>query len=140
MSQHANTAQLRTLAKVTSAPTLTRVDRTFELPNGLYVATVGLYLGFLAVMATAFLNPGLAIPMVIFTFFIVMGFGVAGKWASMQPDSDSMPLSWGQFRNRGIQTLSGKLTASEASVQVLMLPLLILFWGMAVATIAAIVR
>ena len=140
MSKHVNAAQLDTVANVTSAPTLTRVDRTFELPRGLYMATVGLYLAFLAVMAVAFLNPELAIPMVIFAFFIIMGFGLAGKWASMQPDNDSDPLSWSQFRNRGIATLSGRLTAGQASVQVLMLPILILFWGMAVAIIAAVVR
>lgn len=140
MSKHVNAAQLDKIAHVTSAPTLTHVDRTFELPRGLYIATVGLYLAFLAVMAVAFLNPELAIPMVIFAFFIVMGFGLAGKWASMQPDNDSDPLSWNQFRNRGIATLSGRLTAGQASVQVLMLPILILFWGMAVAIIAAVVR
>ena len=34
-----------------------QAERSFELPEGLYVATVGLYLGFLAVMAA-----GLSIP------------------------------------------------------------------------------
>jgi hypothetical protein len=140
MSKHVSTSELATLATVTSAPALTRVDRTFELPTGLYAATVGLYLAFLGVMAASFVNPELAIPMVIFVFFIVVAFGVAGKWASMQPANESQPLSLGQFRNRGIMTLSGKLTAGEASVQVLMLPALIFVWGLAVATIAAFVR
>ena len=44
------------------------VDRTFELPRGLYVATVGLYLGFIAVMAAGLPSSGLAIPMVIFAY------------------------------------------------------------------------
>ena len=35
------------------------VDRTFELPKGLYAATVALYLGFLAIMATGMSSPGL---------------------------------------------------------------------------------
>lgn len=140
MSKHVSTSELEALATVTSVPAFTRVDRTFELPTGLYVATVGLYLAFLGVMAVSFLNSELAIPMVIFVFFIVIAFGVAGKWASMQPTNDSQPLSVGQFRNRGIMTLSGRLTAGEASIQVLMLPALILVWGLAVATIAAFVR
>ncbi|MND00096.1 hypothetical protein D3C83_185940 [compost metagenome] len=57
----------------------------------------------------------------------------------MQPENDTSPLSWGQFRNRGIQTLSGHLTASEATVQVLILPVLIFLWGIAAVTIAALV-
>ena len=101
------------------------------------MATVGLYVAFLAVMATLFLNPELIIPMVVFTGFIVFAFGVAGFWSRMKPENDTHPLSWGQFASRGIQTLSGPLTASEATVQVLLLPVLILVWGLAIAVIVA---
>ena len=59
-------------------------DRNFELPNGLYVATAGLYLGFLAVMAAGLGNPGLVIPMAIFAFFIVAGFGVPAIWTRLK--------------------------------------------------------
>ena len=46
----------------------------------------------------------------------------------------------GPVASSGIQTLSGHLTAAEASIQVLMLPVLILFWGVSVAVIVAVVR
>jgi hypothetical protein len=66
-----------------------------------------------------------------------MAFGLAGCWTKMKPDNDTAPMSWGQFASRGIDTLSGRLTANEAAVQVLTLPVLILGWGLAVAVIVA---
>ncbi len=138
MSQHISTAELNTVAAVTPAPAMTKVDRNFGLPTGLYAATVGLYLGFIGLMAVLFANPELAIPLVIFAGFIIFGFGLAGFWTRMTPDNPTAPLSWGQFSHRGIQTLSGPLTAGEASAQVLMLPILILFWGVCIAVVVAI--
>ena len=137
MSQHISSADLAQVATITEAPVRTRVDRSFGLPNGLYVATVGLYLGFIGLMAALFANPGLAIPLVVIAGFIAFAFALAGLWTKMKPDHASSPLSWGQFANRGIQTLSGPLTAFEASSQVLILPVLILFWGLSVAVIYA---
>jgi hypothetical protein len=139
MTQRLTQQELQALA-VAAAPvvrTPTRVDRNFGLPTGLYVATVGLYLAFIGVMAVTFMNPELAIPMVIFAGFVLMAFGLAGYWTKMKPDNDTAALSWGQFASRGIDTLSGRLTANEAAVQVLTLPVLILGWGLAVAVIVA---
>lgn len=140
MSKHVTAPELAHVATVTPEIVRTRVDRTFELPTGLYAMTVGLYLAFFAVMSVGFMNPELAIPMVVIAAFVFFGFRVAGKWASMKPDSDSEALTWSQFRHRGIMTMSGRLTASQATLQVLILPVLILVWGIAVAIIAAAVR
>lgn len=115
------------------------VDRTFELPRALYVATVACFLGFLAVMAVGFSSPGLILPMAIFVFFIVAGFGLPTIWATLKPDSDSKALDLARFGKHGIQTLTGHTTATQATVQVLILPVLILMWGLAAVTIAAIV-
>lgn len=52
---------------------------------------------------------------------------------------ESPALNRDQFRKHGIATATGRLSATEASIQVLMLPVLILFWGVAVAIIAAVV-
>ena len=43
-----------------------------------------------------------------------------------------------QFRLHGIMTATGPLTASEARIQVLTLPALILLWGVVVAVLAAV--
>jgi hypothetical protein len=113
------------------------VDRSFELPTGLYVATVALYLGFVGVMTVSFMNPGLAVPMAIIGFFVLAGFAVPMMWARMRPAKAKGALSFGAFKNRGIMTATGPLSAGSAAVQVLILPVLILAWGVAVAIIAA---
>lgn len=137
MSQSISSARLSQVAALSDAPAQTRVDRTFGLPTGLYMATAGLYLAFIGLMSALFANPELGIPLVIIAGFIVVAFGLAGLWAGMKPDNPSHPLTWGQFSARGIQTQSGPLTSFEASAQVLVLPVLILFWGLCIAAIVA---
>ena len=140
MSERLSNAELLRLATLTDAPPRTRIQRNFDLPTGLYAATVGLYLAFIGVMAGLFLNGELAIPMVIFAGFIVMAFGLAAMWTRMKPDHADKPMTWGQLSSRGIETLSGRLTAHEAAIQVLTLPVLILCWGLAVGVIVTFVR
>jgi hypothetical protein len=137
MSERIATQELIQVATVSNAPAKTKVDRNFGLPTGLYVATVGLYLTFLATLTAMFGNAELIIPMAIMMGFVVIAFSLAGKWSTMKPANDTKPLTWGQFSHRGIQTMTGPLSAGEASVQVLLLPVLIVFWGLCVATIAA---
>jgi len=114
------------------------VDRSFGLPRELYVGTIAGYLGFLAITGLAFMNPVLAIPMAIFVVFIVAGFGVPSLFTRLK-GNDSKAMTWGQFGTDGIMTNTGKLTPREASVQVLILPVLLVCWGIAAVTIAAIV-
>jgi hypothetical protein len=130
-------------AFIHEAPTLrapTEVDRSFELPSALYVATAGSYLAFLAIMATGFGNPHLILPMAIFVTFIVMAFAVPAMWMRMKPDHPQALTSWSRFRRHGIMTAFGRTTAGAATVQVLILPVLIVVWGLVVVTIAAVVR
>lgn len=136
MSEHIAHAELTGIATVSEAPVRTKVDRTFGLPTGLYLGTVGLYVAFLALMTSLFGNAELILPLAVIFGSVIFGFGLAGKWSTMKPGKDSFALTWGQFSNRGIQTLSGRLTAFEASVQVLLLPVLIMFWGICIAVIA----
>jgi hypothetical protein len=118
----------------------TTVDRNFELPAGLFVATAGCYFAFLAVMAVGFGNPHLILPMAIFVVFIAMYFAVPAMWMRMQPEHRQRLTSWAVFRRDGIMTAYGPSTAGAATIQVLILPVLILLWGIAVVTIAAAVR
>lgn len=114
-------------------------DRNFGLPTALYGATVAGYLGFLLVVGSAFANPVLAIPMAIFVVFIVAGFGVPAMWTRLAGNT-SEPATLGEFAQRGIMTATGRLAARDASIQVLILPVLLVIWGIAVAVIAAVVR
>jgi hypothetical protein len=113
-------------------------DRNFGLPTALYGATVAGYLGFLLVVGSAFANPVLAIPMAIFVVFIVAGFGVPAIWTRLAGNT-SEPQTMGEFEARGIMTNTGRLTARDATIQVLILPVLLVIWGLAIAVIAAIV-
>lgn len=114
-------------------------DRNFGLPTALYGATVAGYLGFLLVVGTAFANPVLAIPMAIFVVFIVAGFGVPALWTRLAGNT-SEPQTMGEFEAKGIMTNTGRLAARDATIQVLILPALLVCWGLAVAVIAAVVR
>ena len=115
------------------------VDRTFELPTGLYATTVGLFLAYLGLMAVGFAHRELIIPMVIFAFFIVAGFGIPAIWTMLAPEARSKPKSWSRFQAEGIMTAYGRTSARDATVQVLILPVLIFLWGIAAVTIAALV-
>jgi hypothetical protein len=113
-------------------------DRNFGLPTPLYAVTIGCYLGFLAIVGTAFANPVLLIPMVIFATAIIAGFGVPAVWTWLR-DNASEPSTLGEFGARGIMTNTGPLSARDAAMQVLLLPMLLVAWGLAIAVIAAVV-
>ncbi|MFT4026202.1 MAG: hypothetical protein QM676_05310 [Novosphingobium sp.] len=143
MSEFVTRDALRTAAVIVPAPAAAapqardEIDRTFELPTGLYVATAGLYLGFVGIMAATFGNAGLAIPLAIFALFIAAAFGTPALWARMSPAKSRGALTYGALKNRGIMTATGRLGAGAATAQVLVLPVLIFFWGIAIAIIAA---
>jgi hypothetical protein len=113
-------------------------DRNFGLPTALYGATIACYLGFLLIVGSAFANPVLAIPMAIIVLLIAAFFGVPAVWTRLKGNV-SEPQTMGEFETRGIMTNTGRLTAGEASAQVLVLPVLLVCWGLAIAVIAALV-
>jgi hypothetical protein len=131
----AQQADIRVDAPRVAAPT----DRTFELPTSLYAATVALFLGFIGTLALSFGHPTMVIPFVMFAFIVVAGFGVPAIWTRLAPETRSRPKTWGRFQQEGIMTASGRTTARDATVQVLILPVLIFAWGLVCVTIAALV-
>jgi hypothetical protein len=137
MTEFATKEAVARVADVVDAPHVrSEIDRTFGLPTGLYVGTVLGYLGFLGVMSLAFMNAELALPMIAFALSIVAGFGVPTMWARMNPAKRQGAMSYGTFRHRGIETATGLLSGGAATVQVLILPVLIFLWGIAAAVIA----
>lgn len=115
----------------------TVVDRSFELPKGLYIATVAIYMTYLVLMWSAFQAGHMAVIMSICIISVGAGFGVPALWALMKPDSQSTNMSWQQFVRNGIETHTGILKARDATIQMMILPVLILAWGVAVVIIAA---
>lgn len=140
MSMQIPSAELAEMARIAKQPQLyTIVDRTFGLPTALFGISVAAYFGFLAVMVLAFGTSELAIPMAIFIVYIVMAFGVPAMWTQIGPDDGTQRLSWSAFRRNGVMTHYGPVGAGAAMAQVLILPLAILAWGVAIAIIAAVV-
>ena len=140
MSKHFTRELVAEQAIILDSPQVTHeVDRSFELPKGRYVATVAFYLGFLAVMAAGLSTPGLIIPMAIFTLFIVAGFGLPALWTRITPDHKGRNMSWARLASQGIATHTGRVSARDAAVQVLLLPALVFCWGVTTVIIAALV-
>jgi len=143
MAQQLSRAEIAAQATIHAAPPVaaagTIVDRSFELPAGLYRTTVALYLGFLAVMMVGFGNPLLILPVSVIVLTIIAGFALPTIWTKLTPESGQRPKSFGRFGHDGIMTGSGLSAARDASVQVLILPVLIFCWGIAVVIIAALV-
>ena len=140
MSQQVQEIIARGDARIVDAPARHQVetDRNFGLPTALYGITVGGYLGFIAITGLAFANPVLAIPVVIFGFFIAAGFGIPAIWTRLK-GNQSRPMTMGEFSQKGVMTHTGRLTARDATAQVLILPVLLVVWGITAALIAAIV-
>ncbi len=140
MSKHFTREIVAEQAIVVEAPKpRVEVDRTFEMPKALYGATVACYLGFVGIMAIGFSSPGLIIPMAIFAIFIVMGFAVPTIWTRLAPHNAKRTMSVRRLMDRGIATNTGMLKGNEAAIQMLILPVLIVMWGLTTIIIAALV-
>lgn len=114
-----------------------RSERTFGLHPALYVATIGAYFAFLAIMAGVFINPGLILPFAICVIYLVMAFGTPGLWARVAGRPSGRAQSWAEFRNEGLEIETGHIGSGAAIAQVLVLPALIVGWGAAIAVIVA---
>lgn len=117
----------------------TCTDRTFGLPAALHLAFFGLFFAFLAVMWVGFGSPGLTVPMAICAIFTAAFFVVPMKWATMNPENASRAMSLRTLIDEGADTLNGRCSGTAAIAQVLILPALVLVWGIAVVTIAKLV-
>lgn len=114
-------------------------DYGFELPTGLYAATAALFFGFVGVLSLAFANPGMAVPFGICVAFITAFFAIPVIFVKAAPKGSAPALDWSRFREHGIATATGRCSGREAAVLVLVLPLLIFCWALAITLIAALV-
>ncbi|HTM94357.1 MAG TPA: hypothetical protein VL100_00855 [Croceibacterium sp.] len=116
------------------------VDRGFEVPTAIYAAMAALFFGFVAVMAIGLATRNLIVPIGIIVVFITMFFAVPAQWVRMGPAHRPGARTLSRFASEGIQTYTGVCTARDAAVQMLIMPALVLCWGMAVMTIVAFAR
>jgi len=133
--------QLLAEARIVSAPTLPEQraceDRTYEVPTPLLLGVFGLFMAYLAVMSIGFMAPALVLPMIVNVIFVAAFAYVPSKWATMKPEKKDRALRWDELRQNGLATLTGRSSAGETATLILLLPACVLFWGIAVVTIAA---
>ncbi|MXP47015.1 hypothetical protein GRI43_06390 [Altererythrobacter luteolus] len=122
-----------------SAPAVPEADRSFNLPTGLYVATAGSYFAFLGIMSVGFSTPGLILPIGIMVVLLTAFFGIATIFVRTDPAARAKIMRLGQLRSRGVMTHTGRLSMKDVAIQMLILPVLIVMWGLTVVTIAALV-
>jgi len=139
MSKQYKGDQLYQVADIVAAPGLRSnlAERPFGLHPALYAATIGAYFAFLAIMAATFMNAELVLPFAIFVIYIVMAFGVPGLWGRMTPRPSGRFQSWAEFQDEGMETETGRIGSGGAMAQVLVLPVLVVGWSVAIAVIVA---
>lgn len=113
-------------------------DQNFGLPTAIYIAMAAMFAGFVAVLSLAFRGGHMAVVYGVIFAFIAAFFAVPALFPGMAPkDGRTGALSLFDFGHRGIMTATGRASAREATVLVLLLPCLILCFGISVAVIAS---
>ncbi|MCJ7421229.1 hypothetical protein [Sphingomicrobium astaxanthinifaciens] len=142
MSKPIKDAELLAAAKVVEAPRLPNIrahleDRNFELPVALHAGVFGLFLVYLGVMGLGFSHPEMVIPIAICLLFTAAFYIVPMAWAVMNPAQADKAMPLQALFDKGIAIHTGHSRGGDAATQVLILPVLILGWGIAVVSIAA---
>jgi hypothetical protein len=115
-------------------------DHNWGIPSGVYVAMALCFIGAIAVLAFSF-HSGMAVSFGIIFAFLAAFFAIPAIFVrtSRARGGNAKAPSWYEFVDSGIVTATDRTKAGEAVTLVLMLPVLILGWAVAVAIIAAFV-
>jgi len=112
-------------------------DQSFELPGHIYVAMAIMFTGFVAVLGLSFHAGRMMVAYGVIFAFIAMFFAIPAVFPKMAASKKA--LSWTAFQYKGIQTATGRSSARDATILVLLLPFLVLCFGIAVRVIASVV-
>jgi hypothetical protein len=115
-----------------------RGAHVFDLHPALHVGVFAGFFAYLGIMWAAFGEAQLAIPFVIFAVFLAAAFIVPAMWARIAPTEGRMP-SWSEFMGEGVVCATGRLDARGAIVQVMMMPVLLVAWGLFLAVVRQLV-
>jgi cytochrome bd-type quinol oxidase subunit 2 len=140
MSRRQTREQLLVRDEIVAAPPKRACeDQNFELPAAIYIAMVMMFAGFVAVLSLAFRGGHLPVVYGVIFAFIAAFFAIPAMFPAMVPRDSHRTgaLSLFDFGHRGIMTATGRASAREATVLVLLLPCLILCFGISVAIIAS---
>lgn len=138
MSKYYSRSELQALANVPDIEARpNRAERTFGLHPALFVATIGAYVAFIGVMASTFTSPELILPFAICIVYIAMAFGTPALWGRVAGRPIGRYQTWAEFRDEGMEIETGHIGSGAAIAQVLVLPILIVGWAVAMAVIVA---
>ena len=141
MSNQFSRTELAQAGMVVQPPALRRnlAERSFGLHPALFVATIGAYVAFLGIMTTVFVSPELVVPFAICFVYVAMAFGTPAIWARISPRPEGRYQSWAESREEGLKIATGRISSGGAIAQVLVLPVLIVGWALAMGIILAFV-
>ena len=111
-------------------------DQSFGFPTGIYIAMITMFGGFFAVMSMAFTGH-MGVTFGAIFAFVAAFFAIPILFVRLAPDSRTSALPWHDFLDHGIDTATGRTTPGSATVLLLLLPILIFCFAVAIATIAA---
>ena len=113
-----------------------RAEPVFGLHPALHVAMFAGFFAYLGLMWAAFADAELALPFVIFALFLGASFAVPALWARVAPN-DGPKARFRDFLAERVDTGSWPLTGKAAAVQVMIMPAMLVGWGMFIATLSA---
>ena len=108
--------------------------RLFELPSAVWITMIGSYVVFLLALLGATGGASAAFAIAISAFYVAMFFGTARALLRQAPSQPDSPL---QRTGAVLQTAFGPLTLREVYGQVLVVPVAVAFFGIAIAVISA---
>lgn len=109
-------------------------SRLFELPPAVWITMVGSYVVFLLALLGATGGAGAAFAIAISAFYVAMFFGTARALLRQAPAQSASPL---HRAGSVLQTAFGPLTRHEVYGQVLIVPVAVAFFGIAIAIISS---
>ena len=108
--------------------------RLFDLPPALWATMIASYVVFLLALLGATGGARAAFAIAIAAVYVAMFFGTARALLRQGPSQPDSPL---QSTGAVLQTAFGSLTRREVYAQVLIVPVVVAFFGIAIAVVGA---
>ncbi|MBS0278298.1 MAG: hypothetical protein JSR81_11800 [Proteobacteria bacterium] len=107
-----------------------------QMHPGVYKVALACWMGFLGVFVVTFFSSANALFMIVIDgVYAVMFFGIPWVFHRIAPQSVVRPRDFFSFLNGSVDTIYGPIRASEALLQVILVPLLLGIGGIAIGFI-----
>jgi hypothetical protein len=110
--------------------------RAFDLPPALHIGMFACLFLYLGIMWATFATAELILPFAIFVVFLSASFIVPAYWAKVAP-AEVKGISLSDFFHDGFVCETGRISGGAAAVQVLIMPVMLVCWGLIIAVIRA---